>query len=146
MFGERLRELRKRKKLTMKELGKVFNLAESTISGYESGARKPDIDQVKKFADYFDVPTDYLLGRSDIKETTPYTTPLTEKDEKDIAKRMEKLRKDLMEGSSDGDGLNFLGEPMSEEAMESLMESLEILERQTTLINKKFIPKKYRDK
>src|SRR5699024_4296193 len=65
MFGERLRELRKNKKLTMKELGKKFNLAESTISGYESGARKPDIDQVMKFADYFGVTMDYITGNSD---------------------------------------------------------------------------------
>ncbi|GGB41375.1 hypothetical protein GCM10011409_18610 [Lentibacillus populi] len=147
MFGERLRELRKEKKLTMKELGKIFSLAESTISGYESGTRKPDIDQVKKFADYFDVQTDYLLGRSNNKKGgAPYTTPLTEKDEKDIAKRMEKMRKDLMEGNSDGDGLNFMGEPMSEEAVESLLEALEHAERIATLTNKKYTPKKYRDK
>ncbi|KYG89040.1 hypothetical protein A0U40_13515 [[Bacillus] sp. KCTC 13219] len=62
MFGIRLRELRKNKKLTMKEFGEKFNLAESTISGYENGTRKPDIEQVKRFADYFSVTTDYILG------------------------------------------------------------------------------------
>lgn len=65
MFGKRLRMLRKERKLTMKDFGKYFNLAESTISGYEGGSRKPDMDTINKFADYFDVTTDYLLGRSD---------------------------------------------------------------------------------
>lgn len=65
MFPQRLRELRKSKKLTMKEFGKKFNLAESTISGYEKGSRKPDLSLIEQFANFFDVSTDYLLGRSD---------------------------------------------------------------------------------
>ncbi|WP_342505907.1 helix-turn-helix transcriptional regulator [Sporosarcina sp. FSL K6-2383] len=59
-----MRELRKSKKMTMKEFGERFNLAESTISGYENGTRKPDIDQVRKFADFFEVTTDYILGQT----------------------------------------------------------------------------------
>jgi len=65
MFGKRLRALRKEHKLTMKEFGEKFSLAESTISGYENGNRKPDMDILSKFADYFNVSTDYLLGRTD---------------------------------------------------------------------------------
>lgn len=65
MFGERLRDLRKEKKLTSKQLGEKFNLAESTISGYETGARKPDIELVRSFANFFGVSTDYLLGQTD---------------------------------------------------------------------------------
>jgi len=79
MFGQRLRILRKDKKLTMKEFGKLFSLAESTISGYEGGSRKPDMDTINKFADYFEVTTDYLLGRSD----NPNYTAAEEKAEED---------------------------------------------------------------
>ncbi|KMK77862.1 hypothetical protein AB990_03795 [Alkalihalobacillus pseudalcaliphilus] len=50
----------------MKEFGLRFNLAESTISGYENGSRMPDAGIINKFADFFDVNTDYLLGRTDI--------------------------------------------------------------------------------
>ncbi|MBY6271095.1 MAG: XRE family transcriptional regulator [Bacillaceae bacterium] len=64
-FGERLRKLRLQKGLTMKELGKIFSLAESTISGYENGTRKPDMDLIARFADFFEVTTDYLYGRTD---------------------------------------------------------------------------------
>ncbi|MGQ7886817.1 helix-turn-helix domain-containing protein [Paenibacillus sp. WC2504] len=52
----------------MKELGSKFNLAESTISGYENGTRKPDSETMEKIADYFEVSVDFLLGRSDEKE------------------------------------------------------------------------------
>jgi len=65
MFQNRLRELRKQRKLTAREFGEKFNLAESTISGYETGARKPDMETVEKFADFFGVSVDYLLGRTD---------------------------------------------------------------------------------
>lgn len=65
MFGTILRNLRKKNGLTMKELGARFNLAESTISGYENGTRKPDSETMEKIADFFEVSVDYLLGRSD---------------------------------------------------------------------------------
>lgn len=64
MFGQRLRELIKANKLTFKEFGEKFNLAESTISGYVNGTRKPDIDLIKEFADFFQVSVDDLLARN----------------------------------------------------------------------------------
>lgn len=61
----RLRELRKEKNLSMKQLAEKFNLSESTISLYERGLHEPEFDTLKKFADYFDVTIDYLLGKSE---------------------------------------------------------------------------------
>ena len=61
---KRLRELRKAKGLSMKELGKMFGLAESTISLYESGKRQPDKDTLVRLANFFGVSVDYLLGIS----------------------------------------------------------------------------------
>lgn len=71
MYGERIRQLRKERGITMKEFGRLFHLAESTISGYETEARKPDIVIVEKFANFFDVSTDYLLGRTNIRKMMP---------------------------------------------------------------------------
>ncbi|WP_240417864.1 helix-turn-helix domain-containing protein [Paenibacillus periandrae] len=42
----------------MKELGSKFNLAESTISGYENETRKPDTDIMEKITDFFGVSVD----------------------------------------------------------------------------------------
>lgn len=83
MFGNRLRELRKERKLTMKELGKKFSLAESTISGYENGTRKPDSETINAFADFFEVSTDYLYGRTDKKNT--HTADLSDEEREMLA-------------------------------------------------------------
>lgn len=65
MFASRLREQRLQRGLTMKQLGENLNLAASTISGYENGTRKPDMDILHILADTFNVSVDYLLGRTD---------------------------------------------------------------------------------
>lgn len=59
----KIRELRKERNLTMKKLGESIGVAESTISLYETGKRQPDNEMLKKIADFFNVSTDYLLGR-----------------------------------------------------------------------------------
>ncbi len=61
-MGNRIRELRKERKLTMKQLGDALGLAESTISQYENEKRIPDIKTWAKLSEFFHVSTDYLLG------------------------------------------------------------------------------------
>lgn len=63
-FGELLAELRRDKKLSQKELASIFHLAASTISSYEMGVHSPHVEQLANFADFFNVTTDYLLGRT----------------------------------------------------------------------------------
>ncbi|MBR2377477.1 MAG: helix-turn-helix domain-containing protein [Clostridia bacterium] len=65
---ENLRLLRKNKNISMKELGKIIGVAESTISLYENGKRQPDNKTLLSLANYFEVSIDYLLGRSEIKK------------------------------------------------------------------------------
>jgi transcriptional regulator with XRE-family HTH domain len=65
-LNERIRQLRLEQNLTTKKLGKIFNLSESTISLYESGKRTPNKDLLLKMSTFFNVSTDYLLGKSDI--------------------------------------------------------------------------------
>ena len=57
-----LRELRRKCGITMKELGAVIGVAESTISQYETGKRQPDYETLLKLSEYFGVSVDYLLG------------------------------------------------------------------------------------
>ena len=61
----RLRELRKEKGMTMKELGARFNMSESSISLYENGKRLLSQHLIEIFSKYFDVSADYLLGLTD---------------------------------------------------------------------------------
>lgn len=69
-LGDRLKQLRQEKGLTQSQLGAYFNLAESSISLYESGKRSPDYATLKRLAAFFDVTADYLLDYSDSARQT----------------------------------------------------------------------------
>jgi transcriptional regulator with XRE-family HTH domain len=65
MFSERLRTLRKEKKMTMEDLAHIIGVGKSTISSYESDLRRPKKETLIHLSDIFEVSTDYLLGLSD---------------------------------------------------------------------------------
>ena len=65
--GKRLKELRKEKGLSLKEMGKIFGMSDSAIRQYEIGDRKMHSEILLKYADYFNVTTDYLLYRTNNK-------------------------------------------------------------------------------
>lgn len=141
-IGKHIADLRKKHNLTQEELAKRVGISRAALSHYEKDRREPDSETIKMFASFFDVTIDSLYGlpSTEMKQTIGRVSKLTEKDEKDIAKRMEQIREDL----TSEDGLLFSGEPMSDEAIESLMEAMEYAVRQTQRINKKYIPKKHR--
>lgn len=68
---ERMQMLRKKAGLTLKQLGKAVDKAESTISQYESGRREPDNETLLRIADVLGCSVDYLLGREDTKPPAP---------------------------------------------------------------------------
>lgn len=70
----RLRELRKEKRLSLIELADDVHINKSSIARFEIGEVEMKADTLKLFADYFNVTTDYLLGNTD--ERTPSTTSL----------------------------------------------------------------------
>lgn len=61
----RLRELRKKKKISQIRLAIELNLNQNSISRYENGEREADYSTLISIADYFGVSIDYLLGRTD---------------------------------------------------------------------------------
>lgn len=65
----RIRELRKARNMTMKQLGAIFGIAESTISQYETGKRQPDNETLLRLGEFFNVSVDYLLGRDETAST-----------------------------------------------------------------------------
>lgn len=80
-FGKRFRELRTGLKLTQDQFAEKFFLNKSNISRYEQDKQMPEVELLKKIADFFDVDVDYLLGTSDIKrkEITETTEDLLKK-------------------------------------------------------------------
>ena len=61
----RIKELREKNNLTLRGLGKEINMSSSRISQYETGKREPKLETWNKLAEYFNVPTSYLMGLSD---------------------------------------------------------------------------------
>ncbi|NDO18580.1 helix-turn-helix transcriptional regulator [Lachnospiraceae bacterium MD329] len=79
MFAERLKELRKSKKITQEKLADIIGVERSSIGKYESPSKPviPSTDIQIKLADYFGVTVDYLLGREE--KPSEKTDSLSEK-------------------------------------------------------------------
>lgn len=67
-LGKRMREARIDKGLTQEEAAKHLGITFQALSNYERDIRDPDTDLLKSIADLYEVTTDYLLGRTNIKE------------------------------------------------------------------------------
>lgn len=63
----RLKELRKKRKISQLKLASDLNMNQNTISRYENLEREADYETLIKIADYFNVTLDYLLGRDSKK-------------------------------------------------------------------------------
>lgn len=137
---EKVKELCLNRGISVSKLEEELEFGQNTI--YQWKKRTPSVERVQKVADYFNVSIDFLLGRTNQMNNnlSKDEEGFTEKDKKDIGKRMEEIRKDL----TDTDGLMFSGEPLSEEALDSLMDAMEYIVKHTQKVNKKYIPKKYR--
>ena len=66
-IGDILANLRREKGIGQKEMACLLNLSVGTISNYENGVHSPDLNTLCRLADFFDVPADYLLGRTEYR-------------------------------------------------------------------------------
>lgn len=139
-IGDRIKTLRKEHSLTLKDLSEKANISVSFLSDIENGRSNPSLERLNDIAKALDTTTSYLLGENQLINEKK-ETQLTKKDEKDIEKRLNQIKTELMEGQ---DGLMLSGEPVSPDAIQSIVDALEFGMRQAKLINKKYIPKKYR--
>ena len=73
--ADRLIELRKKKGLYQKDIANHFGIERTAYGKYENKGIQPPPDMIVKLADFFDVSTDYLLGRTDeLKPELPKNT------------------------------------------------------------------------
>ena len=147
-LGSRIKQMRVEKGLTQDFIAGQLGMGRSNMGHIENGRTIPSSEALDKIADILNTTTDYLLGRTDesskgtvvTESKSPYYA-LTDKDESDIAKKLEAMMSDLNSDSP----LSFLGEPMDEEDRELLRISLEnTLRMSREMAKKKFTPKKYR--
>ncbi|MCR5749319.1 MAG: helix-turn-helix domain-containing protein [Lactobacillus sp.] len=96
MIGQRIRDLRKQKRVSQTELAKSAGVSQTTVTAWETGKAEPSSSAVAKLADIFNVTTDYLLGRPNKQET----------------------KKDDVELSDDDVIMTWRGKPLSDEDRE----------------------------
>ena len=89
-FGQKLRELRKQKNLTQKQLAELIGVKNSIISFYELGDRFPSPEIVIKLAAALNTSTDYLLGVE--KGRSININGLSDEDEKAVRILVDLLR------------------------------------------------------
>jgi len=63
-FSEILSGLRRGKNLSQRRVATDLGISQALLSHYENGAREPKLEFVVKICDYYNVPADYILGRS----------------------------------------------------------------------------------
>lgn len=123
--------------ITAYKVSKDTGVTQTALSNWKTGKSTPTAKTLQKIADYFGVTIDYLMNGEE-KEWTP---TLTEKDEKDLDKKVENL---LNAVDSDA-GLMLDGEIMDEETREIFAMNLKNALRTTKLAAKaKYTPKKHR--
>ena len=106
MIGERLRKLRKKSELTQADLGSKLGLSASAIGMYEQNRREPDNRTLLKYAEFFGVTVDFLIGA----------------DSGDKREVVDEIRR-LIQSQ---DGLMFNGEVLSSDDLEQILQSIEV--------------------
>ncbi|MEI2428528.1 helix-turn-helix domain-containing protein, partial [Priestia megaterium] len=72
MYGKRIRELRKERKMTLRDLSDELSIPFTTLGNYEREDRRPSFETFESIADYFNVSIDYLVGRREQKNFDEY--------------------------------------------------------------------------
>ena len=130
---ERIKQLANDRGISLPTLEAELGFGNSTIVKWDKST--PNAEKLNAVAKYFGVSMDYLLNGVD-------EDGLSEKDNKDIARRLESTLEEL---ENSQDGLMFSGEPLDDETRELLKASLENSIRIAKINAKqKFTPKKYR--
>lgn len=137
---DRVKKLCEEQKISVVQLEERLDFSRNSLYSWKKN--KPSSEKLEKVADYFDVSTDYLLGRTNKKR---YYN-LTEKDERDIQRELKKIidgdEVDSAFAAFDGRVLEELDEEDRELLIQSWENTLRLTKR---MAKQKFTPKKYRN-
>ena len=143
-IGKRIRSRREQLGMTKEELASRLGYkSKTTIAKIENGTNDIVQSKVTEFAKVLDTTPAYLMGWTQldgnvVNEKEP---ELTARDEKDIAKILEQTKEQLLSQ----EGLMFDGDPASPEAINSILDAMQIGMEMAKKKNKeKYTPKKYK--
>lgn len=72
MIPNRLRELRKEKKLTIRDFDDLLHVNRNTIHKLETGQQSLSDEYIEMFCKFYNVSADYLLGYSDVRNSKDF--------------------------------------------------------------------------
>jgi transcriptional regulator with XRE-family HTH domain len=76
-FADNLKKYRINKGLSQKQLAEVFKVSPSSITMYETGQREPNFTLLDQMATFFEISTDVLLGRNQLRNENPLNNEIT---------------------------------------------------------------------
>ncbi|EAC2379306.1 helix-turn-helix domain-containing protein [Listeria monocytogenes] len=96
MFGDKLKMLRSKTNKTQEDIANILGVSRAAYSHIENGRNEPDMETIVKLANYFEVSTDYLLGRDEIDNSdllaAHFDDDLTEDERIEIEKYLKFIR------------------------------------------------------
>lgn len=131
-FSERLRDLRKEKKMTQEELAKLTGITCRQIQKYEGGVSRPRMEQAEKIAEVLNTSVDSLLGKQGMA--------IAEFGEKNGAK----AERDLVAQAEKFSAMFAGGDISMEDKDQAFKIILQAYSKATEIAKEKYTPKKYK--
>ena len=75
-FKDKIKNLRKSKKMTQLELADLLNIAPTAVSAWERGANRPLMDKIVVMSDYFNVPLSYFFEEEEFSQKNVIRIPV----------------------------------------------------------------------
>ena len=142
--GERLKQLREQLGMSQVDFATKINVSKQTLYKYENNIiTNIPSDKIESAARICNVSPAYIMGWGNNLSpiTSDTSSELTARDEKDIAKILEQTKEQLLSQ----EGLMFDGDPASPEAINSILDAMQIGMEMAKKKNKeKYTPKKYK--
>ena len=88
---ERLKQLRKTKKLSQQKVAKAIGITTSAYGNYEQGKRKPRLEILVKLSEFYGVSIDYLIYGKDLYSINTNLVVLMDDDELIFFEKLRKL-------------------------------------------------------
>ena len=117
MLGERLKALRKSRKMTQEDVAKALGLSKSTVGMYEQGRRQPDNNNLAALCKLFCVSSDYFLLDGPVSNGNPLP-----QDNTDLNEIIHDFRDRLLRQ----EGLMFNGITLSENEIVQVVSAIEV--------------------
>ena len=101
MINKRLKHLRQLKEVNQQEVADYLEISKAAYDRYETGAIKPPVEKISKLAEYFEVSTNFILGRTN--DQTPIRNVYDDLDGDELDIQLKELLDDTRMHISLGD-------------------------------------------